>query len=678
MRTVRSVCAHNCPDTCGLVVDIDDAGEIVRVDGDPDHPITRGFICEKVRRYPAHVRSERRVLFPQKRIGAKGEGKFARISWDEALDTIATRLLGDIARHGGEAILPYSFSGTLGIVQSASMDRRFFHRLGASRLARTICSAAAESALAHTYGAALGVDPERTGDAKLFIAWGMNLRSTNIHQFALVQEARKRGARLVVVDPHRNRTAEAADLHLQLNPGTDAALALGLMHVIFRDGLADRDFLARETTGSEDLETRAREWTPERAASVCGIDAATIVTFAHEYATTHPSIVRAGYGFQRHSNGGQMVRAVACLTATVGAEARGGGFLLSQSGAFRYDTHAMERPDLQPHGDARTINMIGLGDALAHANDPPIATLFVYNANPATVNPDGKAVARGLMRDDLFTVVHDIYHTDTAAYADIVLPAPTFLETEDVYTSYWHRYLQYAQPVIEPRGESWSNVRLFSTLAKRMGFTEPCFDDDETMLAQTLLARGPFKDAGIAPDALARERRVKMREPKRTRRIQLRADSLARHGVDTVPQHVPLRESRDGSPERATRFPLALLTPSHHLFLNSNFGSDPKLLGRARPTLRISAHDAAARGIANGDTVDVWNDRGRCTLAAEVTDAVKPGTIVHLSLWWNVFSPGGANANATTAQAESDFGGGATFHTNLVEVAKTISANDAS
>jgi anaerobic selenocysteine-containing dehydrogenase len=676
--TVRSVCAHNCPDTCGLVVEVDDAGEIRRVDGDPDHPITRGFICEKVRRYPEHVRSAHRVLYPQRRIGPKGAGLFARISWDEALDAIAARLTADVATHGPESIVPYSFSGTLGIVQSASMDRRFFHRLGASRLARTICSAAAETALAHTYGAALGVDPERTIDAKLIVAWGMNLRSTNIHQFALVQEARKNGARLVVVDPHRNRTAEGADLHLQLEPGTDAALALALMHVIFRDGLADRAFLAAETVGADDLEARAAEWSPERAAAVCGVDVATIESFAREYATTHPSIVRAGYGFQRHANGGQAVRAVACLTAVVGAERHGGGFLLSQSGAFRYDRRAMERPDLQPAGDTRTINMIGLGDALLHASDPPIATLFVYNANPATVNPDGNAVARGLMRDDLFTVVHDIYHTDTARYADILLPAPTFLETEDVYTSYWHRYLQYAPAAIAPRGESWSNVRLFAALAKRMGFTDACFDDDEAALVRTMLASRALRDAGVDHARLTTERRVKMPAPQRKRRIALRAETLARAGVDPVPQHVPLRESRAGSPALAARYPLAFLTPSHHLFLNSNFGSDERLRARAVPSVRIHPADAAARGIVSGDTVTIANDRGRTQLIAEVTDAVKPGTLVHLSLWWNAYSPAGANANATTSQAESDLGGGATFHTNLVEVAKMNFANERS
>ncbi len=662
MRRVRSVCPHNCPDTCALVVDVDDDETVVRVDGDPDHPVTRGFICEKVRRYPEHIVSANRVLYPQRRVGPKGSGRFERIGWDEALDEIAQRYHQILATSGGEAILPYSFSGTLGIVQSGSMDRRFFHRLGSTRLGRTICAAAATTALVHTFGNDVGTDPAESVNARLIVAWGANLRSTNIHQFALVQEARKRGARFIVVDPHRNRTAESADWHLQIEPGTDAALALGMMHVIFAEGLADRDFLKHETIGAEELESRASEWPPERASAVTGLDADVIVAFAREYAQTRPSFIRAGYGMQRHSNGGAMVRAIACLPAVTGAwRDPAGGFLLSNSGWTKHDAYRLERPDLAPR-PTRVVNMIELGSALLELDEPKIEALFVYNANPATVTPDGNAVARGLERSDLFTVVHDIYFTDTAQYADIVLPAPTFLETEDVYTSYWHTSVQHAHAAVAPKGESRSNVALFSGLAKRMGFDDPCFDDDVATLART--AFGPQLMAELeAKGSVAVPRKT------RTRPIALRADTLARMGVDPVPQHTPLAESRAGSPELHARYPLTLLSPSHHVFLNSNFGSNPRLLDRADPSVRIHPLDAAERGIRAGDAVDVYNDRGRFQVKAEITDAAPRGTVIHLSVWWKQFSPGGSNANATTSSRLSDFGGGATFHTNLVEVA---------
>jgi len=668
VRRVHSVCPHNCPDTCALVVDVDENETVVRVDGDPDHPVTRGFICEKVRRYPEHIISANRVLYPHRRTGPKGSGQFTRITWDEALDEIAERYHRILATSGGEAILPYSFSGTLGILQSASMDRRFFHRLGSTRLGRTICAAAATSALVHTFGNDVGTDPAETVDARLIVAWGANLRSTNIHQFALVQEARTRGARFIVVDPHRNRTAESADLHLQIEPGTDAALALAMMHVIFAEGLADRDFLRAETIGADELAARAGEWSPERAAAITGLSAETIVSFAREYARTRPAFIRAGYGLQRHSNGGAMVRAIACLPAVTGAwRDPAGGFLLSNSGWSKHDAYRLERPDLAPRS-TRVVNMIELGSVLLELDEPKIAALFVYNANPATVTPDGNAVARGLERSDLFTVVHDIYFTDTARYADIVLPAPTFLETEDVYTSYWHTHVQYARAVVAPKGESRSNVALFSALAKRMGFEDPCFDDDVATLART--AFGPALMA-----ELETKRSVAMARKPRTRPIALRADTLCRMGVDPLPAHTPLAESRTGSPELHARYPLALLSPSHHIFLNSNFGSNPRLLDRAEPSIRIHPLDAADRGIRAGDTVDVYNDRGRFQVRAELTDAVRRGTVVHLSLWWKQFSPGGSNANATTSARLSDFGGGATFHTNLVEVAMSASAN---
>ena len=534
------------------------------------------------------------------------------------------------------------------VVQSGSMDRRFFHRLGASRLHRSICDAAASEALLHTFGTKVGVDPELTPGAQLIVIWGANVRTTNIHQFALVQEARKRGARVVVVDVHRSRTAESADAFLCVRPGSDAALALGMMHVIFRDSLADREFLAQRTTGARDLEERAAAWTPERASAACGIPAATIVAFAREYAAASPSFI-GPVRLQRHTNGGSTVRALACLPAVTGAwRAPGGGFLLSNSGAFAYDRRVLERPISAPRA-TRVVNMIELGKALATLDEPPLRALFVYGANPAAVTPDGESIRRGLARDDVFTVVHDIYHTDTAAYADFVLPAPTFLETEDVYTSYWHRYLQYAKPAVEPHGESRSNVELFRALAKRMGFTEPCFDDSVETMIRAVVASGELGRRGIDAEALLRDGRV---------HVGARRSSASRCARTRWPgdRSGARLHARRGEPRSlagivraiSTALDLAVAPCVSQLELRQRSGAArPRATGAAHPSRR-RASAASRTATRSWPTID----RGRTQLRAEVTDAVAPGVVVHLSLWWNAFSPGGATSTPTTSATE--------------------------
>ena len=464
-RRMKVVCPHDCPDTCVMTVDVE-GGRAVAIGGDPDHRFTQGFLCAKVNQYLGRVYSPDRVLHPMKRVGKKGEGRFARISWDEALDTVALRLREIAAAHGPQAVLPYSYAGNMGLLGFGSMDRRFFHAIGASLLDRTICASAGAHGFKATVGKTMGLDPEAIVHARLIVAWGANMVSSNVHLWPFVEEARRRGARLACVDPFRSRTAEKSDLHLAPYPGTDAALALGMMHVAFRDGLEDRDWLERHTVGHEELRERAREWTPARTAATTGLRAEEIESFAREYATTRPSAIRLNYGLNRHAGGGMAVRTVACLPAVVGAwRDAGGGALLSTSGTFPVDTAALERPDLVPPG-TRTLNMSQLGRILTDASlDPPVAALFVYNSNPAAVAPEQDAVRRGLEREDLFVVVHEQFQTDTADFADILLPATTTLEHYDIHKAYGHLYVSLSRPAIAPLGEALPNTELLPRLA---------------------------------------------------------------------------------------------------------------------------------------------------------------------------------------------------------------------
>ena len=506
LRVVHAVCPHDCPDTCGMKVTVQD-GRAVKIQGDPTHPVTRGFLCGKVgQHYLDLVYSPRRVLTPRRRVGPKGSGQFATITWDEAINEVRDRLHAIIAEHGAEAIVPYSYSGTLGLLNEGSMDRRFFHRLGASQLERTICSEAGFTAWKYTYGASLGTDPEAFAASRLIIVWGSNPATSNTHLMPFITAARKRGARLIVIDPRQTRTARLADWHIAPRPGTDAALALAMMNIIISEDRHDQAWLDEHAVGFDALKARAAEWPVERAAETTGLPAQDIIDLAREYATTRPSVIRLNYGLQRHTNGGMMVRAVACLPAIVGAwRDVGGGALLSTSGAFSLDYTALNRPDLLPTPAPRWVNMNQLGDALLTLNDPPIKALFVYDANPAASTPNSSRVIEGLMRDDLFTVVHDPYFTDTTDYADIVLPATTQLEHTDLHKAYGNYYLQVNQPAIAPLGESVSNVETFRRMAKAMGFTEPCFDDTvEDMIDQALAVAHPHLQ-GITRERLMAE-----------------------------------------------------------------------------------------------------------------------------------------------------------------------------
>lgn len=681
MKIVHAACPHDCPDTCAMLVEVE-GDRAVKVSGDPAHPPTQGFLCTKVTRYLERVYNPDRLLYPMKRAGAKGEGRFERISWDEALETIANRFR-EIAQSpdGPEGILPYSYGGTMGVVNNGSMDRRFFNRLGASKLARTICASAGGEAIAYTLGAKMGTDVENFHRARLIVLWGTNTLSSNIHLWPEIKRAVDDGARLIGIDPYRNHTMEHCHQFVQLRPGTDAALALAMMNVIISEGLEDREYIEQHTLGFEKLRERAAEFPLSRAASICGIAEEVIVQFAREYATARPAVIRVNYGLQRHAGGGMAVRAISSLPAIVGAwRDAGGGVLLSTSGMFRFDEGTLERPDLI-RGNPRTINMSRLGEALTEAS-PPVRGIYVYNSNPAAVAPDQSLVIEGFKREDLFTVVHEQFQTDTADYADILLPATTQLEHRDMVKPYGHYYLVYNEPAIAPLGEAKPNCEVFRLLAQRMGYEDDCFkDSDEDIISQALGADyEPFE--GITLDRLKRDGWARLNLPQTfapfaaggystpSGKCEFYSESMERMGLDPVPAYIPPRESPASAPELAARYPLQLLSPPANSFLNTTFSHLKSFIKAERePFIQLNAEDAKARGITDGESVRVWNDRGSCQLIARVSDRVKPGVAVALAIWWNKLSPGRANVNQTVSQALTDIGAGATFYDNLVEVA---------
>jgi anaerobic selenocysteine-containing dehydrogenase len=681
-KIVRAACPHDCPDTCAMLVTVEE-GRAVHVAGDPEHPFTRGFLCTKVANYEQRTHSPDRLRTCLRRTGAKGEGRFAPISWDEALDEIAARFDG-LARspEGAETIMPYSYCGTMGLVQSQSMDRRFFHRLGASQLDRTICASAGVAGYRATIGASIGTDPERFHEARLILLWGTNTLTANVHLWPEILEARKRGARLICIDPRRTRTADQCDEHIALLPGTDAALALGLMHVIFSEGLEDRDYLDRYTTGADALRRRASEYGPERVASICGLEPEQIVRLARLYAGEKPSVIRINYGLQRHKGGGMAVRTLTCLPAVTGAwRDPAGGILLSTSGTFPLNFSGLEHPDLMPGKRPRVLNMSALGDCLLKVDDPPVRALYVYNSNPAAVAPDQSKVLEGLRREDLFTVVHELFLTDTTDYADIVLPATSQLEHFDLHKAYGHLYLMINERAIEPLYESKCNTEVFRQLAARLGFKEECLRESDEDIARTALKSDHPALAGITLEAL-RERgwlRLNLPEtfapfaegnfPTPSGKCELYSKAVEASGLDGVPDFIPPSESRQSAPRLAARFPLALISPAAHAFLNSSFANLPKQLRQElRPFVEINPVDAAARGIETGMLVRAFNERGSCELYAVVTTRARAGVVVSPSVWWNKLSPGQTNINQLTSQTLTDMGGGATFYDALVEI----------
>jgi anaerobic selenocysteine-containing dehydrogenase len=720
-QIVLGACPHDCPDTCALITTVEN-GRAISVRGSAEHPTTDGFLCNKVNRYLERTYSDKRVLFPMKRAGAKGEGKFSRISWDEALDTIAAKFKQISAEFGPQAIQPYSYAGTMGLVQGSSMDRRFFHRLGASLLDRTICATAGATGYRYTIGASIGTDMERFDEAKLILIWGSNPITSNVHLWPQILAAKRNGAKLIAVDPYRSLTAEKCDEHLALMPGTDGALALAMMHTIIAENLTDDDYIQKYTVGFEELKERVADWTPARAAVIVGLPEETIVRLAREYATTAPAVIRLNYGMQRHEGGGMAVRTVTCLPALIGAwRHASGGVLLSTSGTYAINSEQLERPDLI-WNNPRTINMSAIGDALlgfgrtvrwrkkadagtgaelsvlpggrsatsAHTTheieqvltplNPPIKSIFVYNSNPVAVAAESQKVIAGFKREDLFTVVHEIFQTDTADYADILLPATTQLEQFDVHKSYGHLYMLANNPAIDPIGESKPNSEVFRLLAEGMGFVDDCFKDSDEDIGRQAIESNHERMKGISLEQLKKNGWQRLNVPGTfapfaqgnfptpSGKCEFYSDRLAQMGMDPLPCYIPPSESVQTTPEIAIKYPLAIISPPAHSFLNSSFANLPSSLkSEKEPFLEIHPDDAGVRGIKNGELVRIFNDRGFFTAKARVSDKARSGVVVALSIWWKKMTDG-TNANDVTSQRLTDLGAAATFYDALVDV----------
>ncbi|MBL8213581.1 MAG: molybdopterin-dependent oxidoreductase, partial [Bryobacterales bacterium] len=648
VETKASVCALDCPDCCSVLVTIEN-GKGTKLKGNPDHPITRGFLCAKVTQYLEREYHPDRLLYPAKRTGAKGEGRFTRISWDEALDTIATRLKAIAASHGTEALLPYSYAGTMGVLNNAGMDRRFFHRFGASRLDRTICSSAGMFGMNEAYsGMRYGTEPEQFAHSKLILAWGANILGCNVHLWPFIQEARRNGAKLYVIDPVKNRTGAAADRWYPIQPGTDLALALGLMHVIFAEGLEDRAYLDSYARNTAELKAHVRDYTPQRVAELTGIPAEDIVALAREYATTKPAAIRLNYGVQRSERGGRAIQSIAYLSVITGSwQHVGGGLQLSTSQAYQFNLAGLERPDFQKKSlgrDARIINMTEFGKALNDPLDPPVKAVVVYNSNPMAIAPDQHAVRKGLLREDLFTVVLEQFQTDTADFADILLPVTTFLEHTDLYRSYGHHYVQLARPALPRPGEVRSNVDIFRALAERLGFDEPEFHESEDDMIRATLASGhPFLE-GITFDKLEREGSVRLNVASAGAPFQPYAkggfgtpDGKCEFKPETLAYEPPI-ESRRGDAALTARYPLELVASKNDNSMNSTFGHRDSVHAETR-RLWMHTADAVKRGIEDGDAVRVFNNRGSVLMEAYVNGGVRPGAVRAPSVSWTKRMP---------------------------------------
>jgi anaerobic selenocysteine-containing dehydrogenase len=690
---VRATCPHDCPDTCAILVTVED-GVATEVKGDPDHPTTAGVLCTKVSRYIDRTYHADRLLHPMRRVGRKGEGKFERISWEQALDEIAARLT-PIAERDPQAILPYSYCGTMGLVQGEAMAMRFFNKIGASFLDRTVCATAGTTGYKYTIGGSIGTDIEQFQDAKLILIWGGNPIASNLHFWMRVQEAKRRGAKLIAIDPYRSLTAEKCHQHIAVLPGTDSALALGMMHVLVKEDLLDHDYIARHTLGFGQLKDRVMEWTPERTAETCGITAEEVVNLAREYgqlaARGEPVAIRMNYGLQRVRGGGMAVRNIACLPALVGAWRHpAGGVQLSTSGSFPSNKLALQRPDLLrgrlPDGRIpRTINMNTIGDDLlkeaSPAFGPKIEAVIVYNANPVAIAPDSSRVARGFEREDLFTVVLEHFQTDTADYADILLPATTQLEHVDVHLAYGHLYMMANNAAIAPLGEAKPNTEIFRLLAKRMGFDDPAFLETDDELAAQAFDKKNARAVHFDWESLKRTGWSKLNMPAApfaeggfptpSGKCEFYSESMLRDGLDPLPTYIPNYESVASNPELAKKYPLAMISPPARNFLNSSFVNVQSLRAtEGEPHLDIHPLDAASRGIEDKDMVRIFNDRGSFVARARVTPKARAGLVVGLSIWWKKLASDGKNANEVTSQRLTDMGRAPTFYDTLVQVEK--------
>lgn len=665
-----SVCSLDCPDQCGLLIH-KEAGKIVKIEGDPNHPVTQGAICNKVRNMTARIYDEKRLQYPMKRVGPKGEGsQFERITWEEAIETMTSRWKKLIADEGAESILPYSFYGNMGRIGTEGMDRRFFNRMGASRLLYSICESAGTEGYKYTMGGSFGTDPEDTVHAKLIIMWGINAVSTNMHQVMLAEKARKNGAQIIVIDAHKNQTGRWADWFIPILPGTDAALALGIMHILFAENLVDESFMQQYTAGHVELREHVRQYDPSVVSTITGVPVEDIYRLARLYGQTSPSFIRIGNGIQHHDNGGMCVRTIACLPALTGQWLHKGGGAIKGNGSYlEHNIPALQRPDLRKK-EARQINMNLLGSALLEL-DPPIRSLYVYNSNPALVAPHANKVREGLQREDLFTIVHDLFLTETAKYADIVLPATSSFENTDFYRSYWHQYVHLQLPVMSPYGESKANVDVFRLLAAEMGYEDEALrDSDEALIRQALDHPGNPALNSISYETLLEKQFIKadikplfpgeLKTP--SGKIELYSHEMESRGFPPLPTYTPLVSEGD--------LPFLFVPAPNHNFLNSTFAHNEKHIRMEKtPKLHMNEADATALGLVSGDVARVWNDRGECELVIVAGSDVLPGVVVSQGLWADL--PGNkALVNALTPDRVADMGGGATFFSGRVRVEK--------
>ena len=682
-REVPGACPLDCPDTCAWVVTVRD-GEALTLRGDRRHPFTRGALCAKVNRYLDYTRAPDRLLHPQRRVGAKGEGRFARVSWDEALDEIATRWRGILDRHGPAALWPYYGSGTMGMLQGvAGAGRRLWNVLGTSQHQMTICTIAGGYGTGYTLGDnRVGMDPETFPSSRLILLWGTNTLTTNHHLWKYVEAARRAGAHVVAIDPVRTRTAAAVDEHLAPIPGTDAALALGLLHVVVARGGEDREFIAAHTTGWEAFRARIEEFPPERVSAITGLPGERIVALGERLATTRPTGIRLTMGLQRHSGGGMAVRAITCIPGVTGDwRYPGGGAVYDTRGFFRGNWAALWRDDLRPPG-TRRLSMTRLGEALLEVDDPRVASLLVYASNPVASVPDQGKVRRGLAREDLFTVVVDNFQTDTADYADLLLPGTMQTEHADLHYAYGHLYLNWNEPAVAPPGECLPHTEIFRRLARRLGVTESCVYDSDDDLARSVLDSGDPALAGITLERLQAEGWARLTVPTPfvpfangfptpSGKLEFVSPRMIEAGLDPVPNYTPPFEAAQRGTALAERYPLALVAPASHYLLNSMFANVPDLERRqGAPAVVLHPDDAGCRGLKDGDVARIYNDRGEFQATVRVSDAVRPGVAAASKGFWPKRVPGAANANATVPERDADMGGGAVFHDNRVEITR--------
>jgi anaerobic selenocysteine-containing dehydrogenase len=694
---VRGACPLDCPDTCSWIVTVKTtrktpeaqlAREAVALRGDPHHPYTRGALCNKVADYLAYTRSAERVLYPMRRVGPKSSTEFVRISWDEAIGTIAARLHEVIETYGPEAIWPYLGSGNMGLIQGAyGAGRRFWNVLGASRHVQTMCTIAGGFGTGYTLGDnRVGMDPETFRFSKLIVLWGANVLSTHPHLWRPVLEARKNGALLVSIDPIRTRTADATDWHLAPIPGSDAALALGLLNVVLSEGREDRDFIDERTIGWELFRQRILEFPPSRVAGITGLAAESIVKLGNLLAATRPTGIRIGIGLQRHGGGGMAVRTITCIPGVTGDwRYPGGGVHYDTRGFFGLNWPALWRDDLLTR-QTRVLHMSRLGEGLLDLNDPPVKALFVYGSNPAVSIPHQTKILRGLSREDLFTVVVEHFMTDTTRYADIVLPATMQIEHGDLLIAYGHMYLAWNEPAVAAPGECLSASAIFRRLARAMGLEEPALYDSDEEIARQVLGSGHRSLDGITLEALKASGSIRLSYPDpfvpfaegfptASRRLEFVSERMARAGLDPVAGYTPSFETAQRDTRLALEYPLALITPANHFFLNSIFSNVPQQQRRAgTSTLMLHPDDAVARGIVAGDEVRVSNARGAFFAVADVTDRVRPGVVASPKGRWQSGSKHGATVNATVDERDSDMGGGAVYHDNRVRVERACHA----